>query len=220
MLWVAAGFGFASIIIAMILSGVFIDIDPDSNPAIVYGLISMLGVGLIEEAAKFFPLASFIYKKSYFNEFTDGIIYFAFCGLVFGVLENFLYSLGYGYETGIARILLTPFFHAAGTAFIGFFLIKAKLKNKGLLSVFTAYLGVAILHGFYNFGFISGIPHLVVLSLMISALLTMSIFLLNMKANELDKELGLSASGENKYCRQCGAINNNSLYCVNCGRKA
>lgn len=222
-IWAAVGFGFVAVILASIINELLIPIKITELNQVPLGQLffAMLIVGFTEEAVKFLPLAFFIYKKPYFNEYTDGIIYFALSGLTFGVIENFLYSTTLGAGAGIGRLILTPFFHASGTAIIGFYLIKSKLKHSGLATVAYAYIGVAVLHGIYNFGLGSQIPELVVLSLMISALLTMSIFILMSHANELDKSNNLSASGANNFCRNCGAANEkNNLYCNNCGKRA
>lgn len=221
-LWTAAGFGLLSLFFAIFLSWLLLpkteQIAAGSLSAV---FVSMMGVGLVEEASKFFPLALYIYKKPYFNEYTDGIIYFGISGLVFGTVENFLYSASLGNGAGLGRMILTPFFHAAGTAIIGFFLIRFKLKKQSPLPIIGIYVLVAGLHGLYNVGLVAQMPILIVVSLMISALLTMSIFLLLMKANELDKSLGLSATGTNKFCRGCGQPNTErNLYCVSCGSKA
>lgn len=221
-LWVAAGFGLLAVFVAATLnSTVLPGTETIAQESLWFAFLAMMGVGLIEEAAKFFPLALFIYKKPYFNEYTDGIIYFGISGLVFGVIENFLYSATMGGGVGLGRLVLTPFFHAAGTAIIGFFLIRFKLKKQSPIPVIGIYALVAFLHGLYNFGLVSQIPLLIMISLMISVLLTMSIFLLLMKAGEIDKSLGLSAVGSNKFCRSCGQPNpQQNLYCALCGNKA
>src|SRR5476651_2621069 len=119
-LWLALGFGFAGGILAAILESVLIppkDLSATSPLLVILG--AALTVGVIEEAAKYIPLSLFLYPKRYFNEHTDGVIYFALAGLGFGLPENILYTLQFGASAGFGRILLTPFFHAATTGMIG-----------------------------------------------------------------------------------------------------
>ena len=180
-----------------------------------------MGIGLIEELCKFLPLALFIYGKRYFNEHTDGVIYFAAAGLGFGLPENIIYTLEYGAGTGILRMILTPFFHAATTAVIGYFLVRTKISGKSKLAVPLALLAIIIVHGLYDFGAFSGQPALIIMSLMITLTLSVGIFLLYMRATERDQALGMSAVGNNSFCRNCGFPNpERKLYCTRCGRHA
>src|SRR5665213_730509 len=156
-LWLALGFGFAGGIAAAIIEGLLIplkDLTPGASLGIL--LVASLGVGIIEEAAKFIPLSLFLYPKRYFNEHTDGVIYFALAGLGFGLPENILYTIQYGAKTGGIRLLLTPFFHAAITGLLGYYLIKRKLARRSPLTVGLALLGMMVLHGLYDFGLSSG----------------------------------------------------------------
>src|SRR5436189_6195919 len=86
-LWAACGFGAISIALAFIVELFF----PNSlwaapaHNALSERLLLFLGVGAVEEAAKFIPLTLFIYRKAYFRDRTDGVIYFAIAGLTFGL---------------------------------------------------------------------------------------------------------------------------------------
>src|SRR5665213_3617815 len=115
-LWIAAGFGLGAAILAAVIEHLLIPVNNlKSGAPLGAMLLSFLAVGLIEESLKFIPLAIFLWPKSYFNEHTDGIIYFAIAGLGFGLPENILYTTQYGAKAGIGRLILTPFFHAAIT---------------------------------------------------------------------------------------------------------
>ena len=153
-----------------------------------------MGVGIIEGLAKFLPLALYIYHRKFFNEHTDGVIYFALCGLGFGLAENIGYTLVYGAEAGIARVLLVPVFHAATTAIAGYYLAEAKLAGRGWGKPIAAVLVIAVIHGFYDFGLGAGNPLLLVLSITITGLLTASLFAYYRHATERDAELGIGAS--------------------------
>ena len=98
-LWAAFGFGALSLIPTFILEIIFVPDDALSAttaPSMGVTFYSAAMVGVIEELCKFLPLAFFIYHKRYFNEHTDGIIYFALAGLGFGLPDNFMYTLQYG----------------------------------------------------------------------------------------------------------------------------
>lgn len=222
--WIAAGFGVLALVLTVILSslllpGNIVELQPQVN---LLNLRYNLTVGFIEEFAKFIPLAFFIYKKKYFSEHTDGIIYFAIAGLSFGVPENIIYTINYGGETGIFRLILTPLFHAATTSVAGFYLARSKFHSeKKLVSVVLPLLSVAILHGLYNFGLVSGNTALTLLSFFITFGLTASLFAFFIKARQLDQSLGLSIVGNNAFCRSCGAKNPSGyLHCTTCGKHA
>lgn len=221
-LWVAFGFGFAGGVVAGILEVLIIPLKSLSPGApLLTILVAALGVGIIEEGCKFIPLSLFIYPKRYFNEHTDGIIYFAIAGLGFGLPENILYTIQYGASTGIARIFLTPIFHAALTGMVGYFLIKGKLSNKPRRKVWLM-LGLAmVLHGLYDFGLTTGKTVFALMSVLITIGLSFLLFLLYFRATELDQRMGLSAVGNNSYCRSCGYPNpRHNLYCAHCGQRA
>lgn len=221
-LWAAGGFGFLGLVIAILLEGKLLNLDAATNSKhLGFILLTFLGVGFIEEIAKFAPLAVFIYKKPYFNEHTDGIIYFALSGLSFGLFENIGYTLGFGAKVGISRILLVPFFHAATTGIAGYYLAKAKVERKSWTICLLPLLVMALLHGVYDFGLSTAVAGFVLLSLALTLLVSVSLFLYYMRANELDKAMGLSAVGHNKFCRACGKANvNHTLYCEFCGKPA
>ncbi len=183
--------------------------------------IGTIIVGIIEESLKFGPLALFIYKKRYFNEHTDGIIYFVIAGLTFGLLENIFYTISYGPKTGITRLLLTPLFHGALTGMIGYFLIKTKIDKKSSLHILWVLLIAIILHAVYDFGLLSANNLYILFSVFITLSLSIMLFIIFIKSMDLDKEEGLSVVGINNYCRSCGAPNpENHIYCIKCGKRA
>jgi RsiW-degrading membrane proteinase PrsW (M82 family) len=221
-LWLAAGFGILGTVLAGILESRLIPRDLiGASHTSGSVLFANLSVGVIEEACKFLPLAFFIYRKSYFNEHTDGVIYFALAGLGFGIPENILYTVLFGSGTGIGRLAMTPIFHACTTSMVGYFLVKAKIEHKSLVKPGIALVAAMLVHGFYDFGLSSGNVGLALLSLLITIGLTISFFLFYMKANELDRARGLSAVGHTNFCRACGSPNpNHNLYCTHCGQRA
>jgi len=222
-LWAAAGLGLLGGVGAAILESVVLPIgNLQSGTPLVALFFASMGVGVIEEASKFLPLAALLYRKRYFNEHTDGVIYFAIAGLGFGLPENILYSLQFGAGVGLSRIILTPFFHAATTGMVGYFLAKGKLAGRAWYASAPLALAAAmVLHGMYNFGLASGVPFLVGLSILITLGVSVSLFIFFSKAIGLDQARGLSVVGTNNFCRTCGQPNpGRGLYCVRCGNHA
>jgi RsiW-degrading membrane proteinase PrsW (M82 family) len=221
-LWAAAGFGVVGAIMASFLEGWFVsDTNVLSGSVSLRLLFAALLVGVIEEACKFLPLAVWIYKKPYFNEHTDGVIYFAIAGLGFGLPENILYTLQFGTDAGIARLVLTPLFHAATTGLIGYYLINLKMSRKHASLISLPLLAAIWLHAFYDFGLLSGSAFYQVCALLITLGLSASLFVLFLRATQQDQESGLSAVGHNAFCRSCGWANpHHHLYCTHCGKNA
>ncbi|MBC7581259.1 PrsW family intramembrane metalloprotease [Aeromicrobium sp.] len=234
-LWYACGFGVLAMVLATVMELWLIPKGVVANPnayPLLEQVISFLGIGFIEQAVKFVPLAIFIYKRDYFREHTDGCIYFAICGLTFGLGENILYTSSFGASVGLSRLILTPFFHAATTSILGYYLINRKLNaNKTGLLAFACVV-IPLLHGIYDFGLGNGPPMLQVLSLMLTLLLTMGLFLYFSQANLLDKlalarvPMGYIAASvfetaaSRNFCDQCGQPNVNArTYCESCGHK-
>ena len=137
------------------------------------------------------------------------------------MIENVVYTIQFGASTGIARVILLPFFHSAATGTAGYYLARAKLKAKPLGGVVLAVAILAILHGLYDFGLASHVVQFAVFSIMITVLLSVGLFLYYQHATELDERLGLSTVGINKFCRACGHPNpHHTLYCEYCGKPA
>ncbi|MHB1865211.1 MAG: PrsW family intramembrane metalloprotease [Candidatus Saccharimonadales bacterium] len=221
-LWFAAGIGLAAAIVSAIVENLFIPVNSVKVGAPLTSLItSFLVVAVIEETLKFLPLALFVYPRKFFNEHTDGIIYFAIVGLGFGLPENILYTLQFGAKAGAGRLLMTPFFHAAITSVVGYNLAKAKLAKKNPLSIWPVFILAIALHALYDFGLSSGTNLFVFISVTITLALSANFFYLYFKASDKDEDLGLATAGHNKYCRSCGSNNHNHyLYCTNCGQRA
>jgi RsiW-degrading membrane proteinase PrsW (M82 family) len=221
-LWLAVGMGIAGALLASFIEGRLINTDnlltgmPHSTV-----LTTAMGVAIIEETCKFLPLAIYIYRQRYFNEHTDGVIYFALAGLGFGLPENILYTLQYGSKTGLIRLVLTPLFHAAITGMVGYFLIKRKLSGKNVVGIAIPLLAAVVLHGLYDFGLAVGTGLYALGGLLITLGVSAGLFVLFLKATERDQDLGISSAGHNGFCRACGWANpRHNLYCVHCGKNA
>lgn len=180
-----------------------------------------LTIGLIEETVKFLPLAIFMYGKKYFNENTDGVKYFAMAGMTFGVIESILYTLTLGSGVGIMRVIIAPFLHAGFTALAGMGLIRFKLKRHNIFYLIAGLGSAIILHGAYDFFLFSAQSWYILCALAIAVLVNIIPFRYFINARKADEKLGLSAVGENRFCRNCGQPNfDRHLYCVHCGQKS
>ncbi len=212
-MWAAFGFGVLSVGIAIGLELLLPDLSKSLNITGTTMFLYTMPIGIIEEAAKFLPLAFFIYKKPYFNEHTDGILYFGIAGLTFGVLEDFLYlhSIFTAHNSassivGVVRVSILFLFHVAGTAIIGYYLARSKIQRRSLWQPAIAFSIIAFLHGFYDF-LLSFTVHtavrgsdedgvvlmlLTLLALIISLLLGVCFFLYYRRAKQWDASVGLA----------------------------
>ncbi len=159
----AVYFGFLSVIIAMVLGILFsllftggfaLGVDEVSKFSSLPFVSLVFVFAATEEFAKFLPLAWYLRNKPFFNEHTDGIIYFSLAGLTFGAVENLLYGFGAG-EGGamliILRLVISLFFHGALNSLIGFFYARSKVTKKSLLPTALALVGAIVLHTTYNY---------------------------------------------------------------------
>src|SRR3990167_4689379 len=148
MLWAAFGFGVVSVLLtALVLAPLLYPDTVDQvlaqveiTPNLLFVAVFAVMVGIIEETTKSVPLAFFFWKKRYFNEYTDGVLYFALSGLAFGLLEDIIYLVQAGAGTGLMRIILLPFFHAATCSIFGFFLARYKVTGRSQFAVTMALL--------------------------------------------------------------------------------
>ena len=194
-LWLAVSFGLGGGLLASWLEDHLVPLG-NLLPGLPYEtlLITGLAIAAIEEGCKFIPLALFIYKKPYFNEHTDGIIYFALAGLGLGLPENIIYTLQLGTEAGVVRLLMTPLFQAATTGVIGYFLVRGKLAKRSPLAACLPLAAMIILHGIYDFGLLSNSIGFAAVSLLITVSMNITLIALFFHARQLDRKLGLSAT--------------------------
>ncbi|MGB0524348.1 MAG: PrsW family glutamic-type intramembrane protease, partial [Flammeovirgaceae bacterium] len=113
---------------------------------------AFISAGLLEECSKFLFLRWIFYKKPYFNEPYDGIIYAAFISLGFATLENVLYVVEGGLSVALLRMFMSVPGHAIFGVFMGYYAGLAKFNPKKERKLLLTGLGLAILtHGTYNF---------------------------------------------------------------------
>lgn len=159
--------------------------------------IDVMIFATIEEIVKFIPLTIFIWKKPYFNEITDGIIYFSIVGLTFGAIESFLYGLSGGelaFAIALMRLALGLFFHGALTGVVGYYLAKAKVTTQGFVMVPVVLIVVSLIHTLYNYFVYSvqGEPALIFGAAMMAISVNGALFWLYFEAMKQDMKLGLA----------------------------
>ena len=119
--------GMASIVPIVILELLIGHFLPTDKSNLYRLFISVLiGVGLIEEGAKWFIVQKSVYNDKEFNHIYDAIVYSVFASLGFALVENILYVFQYGFMTGIVRAILTVPSHGCDAIIMGYFLGKAK----------------------------------------------------------------------------------------------
>lgn len=222
-LLIAGLFGVLAVVLSYGMNSRFVaDAVAGSGAVALFGAArAALMIGLIEESAKLLPLAWWLYHKKYFNEVTDGIIYFGTTAMMFGIIENVLYTLSYGGEVGLVRLVTVPFMHAGFSVWFGWLLARHKAYRNNRLLVLAGYLIAIGLHAAYNFGLMYGTWYSGLASLVLVIVANGAIFYLYGRAERRDRRLGLSAAGrDNWYCPFCGRPNpERHLRCPRCGRK-
>lgn len=214
----ALGFGLALLIEKFLLPDSLVT-NPHSLSTGSLAANSFL-VGVIEEGCKSLPLALFIFRKGYFNEVTDGIIYFGISGMVFGVMEDIGYALSLGPAAGIGKIVTGPYIHAGFCVLFGWMLARRKVVKAPWIFVAFGIISAMVLHGLYDFGLFYAHVWTILLSLCITIGVNVGIFVFYHLAEQTDASLGLSAVGNNYYCRSCGRPNpKRFLYCPYCGNR-
>ncbi len=223
----AMGFGILAVIGASFLNEIFVpfevldQIGTEGGVGVSSGTLlgAALTVGVIEESLKALPLAFFIYKKKYFNELTDGIIYFGIVGLTFGVIEDFTYALQYGGGVGLLRVIFSPYLHAGFCAIFGMYFVQKKLLKKSWLLVALGFMGAILAHAAFDFAAFNPGPLSLLVLLIITVVVNTLLFVFFRKAKQIDETRGMSAIGTNKYCRNCGQPNpDRYLFCMRCGK--
>ncbi len=113
-------------------------------------IFAFFGVALVEEVCKFFFLKEFIYEDQHFNDPFDGIVYGGMIGCGFATMENIMYVVSFGYETGILRLFTAVPAHAFGGIILGYFMGKAKFGPNPWKHLMQGLLLVILLHGTYD----------------------------------------------------------------------
>ena len=73
---------------------------------IYYGMLSFVVVAFTEELMKWLMVRWYAYRRPFFNEPFDGIVYGVMVAMGFATLENIGYVFQFGWQTGILRMVL------------------------------------------------------------------------------------------------------------------
>jgi protease PrsW len=125
---------------------------------------SFIVAALTEECLKYLAVYLLIWRNREFNERFDGIVYAVFVSLGFAAVENVIYVLNSGMQTGLLRALTAVPAHALFGITMGFYLGLARfIPEQRKIMLFRAILYPIILHGIYDFLILSGHPVLLIL---------------------------------------------------------
>ena len=120
---------------------------------------SFFVAGLVEESGKLGVIMLIAWRRPEFDERMDGLVYGAYAGLGFALLENIGYLAGaesIGALVGIfvARALLSVPGHAIFTGLMGYYAARRRFDGKGP-GIGGGLLVAICLHGTFNFGLFS-----------------------------------------------------------------
>lgn len=134
-----------------------------------YFLDSFLVVGIAEEGCKYLMLRLRTWRHPAFDYRFDGVVYGVMVAVGFATLENLMYVLQNGIETGIARAVLSVPGHVAWGVVMGYYYGQAKAfdvmgnRTAYKANIRKAFWIPALAHGLYDTcAFING-PLLLVL---------------------------------------------------------
>lgn len=149
------------ILVLEIAVNTFVDADKVSNQ-IVKLIATFVGIGLIEEGAKWIITYKVVYNSKEFNHAYDAIVYAVFVSLGFALIENIFYVFGRGALTGVLRAFTTIPSHACDGIIMGYFLGLAKQEEynsnqeESDKNMFMSLLIPIIAHTLYDYFIISG----------------------------------------------------------------
>jgi protease PrsW len=119
--------------------------------------------GFTEELFKFIALYVLIWKSPDFNDKYDGIVYATFVSLGFAGVENVMYVLQSGFNTGLMRAFTAVPAHAIFGITMGYYFGMARFYRKRQWELKLKALWVPmLLHGIYDFILMTGIAWLLI----------------------------------------------------------
>ena len=114
-------------------------------------LFYMLGVGPIEELAKFAAVFLFALRRRDFMDSSGGMMLAVSAALGFAAGENVLYMLEFGPQATLIRLLLGNLGHASYSVFWGYSLGVVLHENAEYTILLEGLLAACLLHGLYDF---------------------------------------------------------------------
>jgi len=181
-------------------------------------LVLIVGVG--EELAKYIPVRLYAFRKDFFNEPFDGLVYASASAAGFMFIENLHYIIvGFlnSYDQGLAVIvsrLISSLMHILFASYWGLELGLYKKNPSRMKYLIMNFFLAAFLHGLYDFFIFVGQPLLT-----IPLIVTMAV-LLKRKINYAQR---ISPFNKLNYLIECKYCHNpfkaNALYCSSCGKQ-
>jgi protease PrsW len=117
-------------------------------------LLAFVVVALWEEGLKMLILLG-VYRRSFFDEPLDGIVYAVMVGMGFATMENIAYYERFGSETLWVRAFTAVPAHLVFAIIQGYFIGKARFREQGTLPSGKRLVGYGfgislLLHGLYD----------------------------------------------------------------------
>ena len=135
--------------IQMLAAKTGIDTAPNLGLLLVY---VFLVVAFSEELVKLAMVIIYPFRRPFFNEPMDGIVYTMMVGMGFAVVENVIYANNYGMETVLVRSFTAVPAHAIFAVFMGYFIGLAKFRpNRQKKIIAFGFVLAVIIHGIYDF---------------------------------------------------------------------
>ena len=113
------------IVVLELIINYFLPTEDNSNLVTLF-IATLVGVGLIEEGAKWIVTHKHVYDNEEFNHPYDAIVYAVFASLGFALVENILFVFQNGLGVGFLRAFLTVPSHACDAIIMGYYLGRAK----------------------------------------------------------------------------------------------
>ncbi|MGM0649734.1 MAG: PrsW family intramembrane metalloprotease [Bacteroidota bacterium] len=124
-------------------------------------VISFFVAGLCEETMKLLAFMLLIWRRSYFMEKFDAIVYAVYISLGFALVENIMYVASGGSQIGLTRAITAVPAHAIFGIAMGFYLSKAKFTSHNrFIKLLQAWFVPIVLHGTYNYIIMADLPYL------------------------------------------------------------
>lgn len=119
---------------------------------IYYGLLSFVVVAFTEEFFKWIMVRYYAYRRPFFNEPFDGIVYGVMVAMGFATLENIGYVFQFGWQTGLVRMVLAVPAHATFGVLMGYYFGLARFvgKDKEWGLKLRGLLLAVFFHGLYD----------------------------------------------------------------------
>ncbi len=183
--------------VAGVVNAVLIPIEQTSLSSLSLPVVLLVSLvpGIGEELLKNIPVLFFISSQKFFDSHRDGVIYFSFSGLSFGLFENIDYAMRGGAAVGMSRIVTLLFFHAATSGIFGYLYYRAR-HDRAWTSLIVGSFGLMLAHASYNFALASVrvIPLVSILIYTIPAGLTILLYIVFRWAQALDRQVATTGA--------------------------